>query len=208
MRNIIKKILRESTLNQNIANKVYNHIKDDFWFEYNRNYSDGQVVTNFHTPDGEQIKGTGGGISYQIGDGSPLVVNIVPILLNTFGLSIDEALFLWGKIRFDLAKDRFIHSLPWGLYEEYIQYQEDPYRVDTSNEVGYDYSMEGTPINDVFNLRKLEDLKKFVEWVGWGRNEGAAHYDERYNFLETMTTNDYELLQKDLLDYIKRDSHL
>jgi len=46
-----------------------------------------------------------------------------------------------------------------------------------------------------------------IETIG-GRNEGAAHYDERYNFLVTMTTNDYELLQKDLLDYIERDSHL
>ena len=205
MRTIIRKILKESTLDKNIINKVYNHIKDDFWFEYNKDYRDGQVVTSFHTSEGSQIKGENGGISAQLGDNSQLSQNFNTVLGDQFGLSGDESLEVWKRIRFDLSKDRFIHSLPWGLYEEYIQYQEDPYMIDISNEGVLDFN---DARNDVFNLRKLEDLKKFVEWVGWGQNEGSAHYDDRYNFLETMTTNDYEMLQKDILDYIERDLHL
>ena len=73
MKLLIKKILKESTLNRDVIDKVYNHIKDDFWFEHNKNYRDGQVVTSFHTSSGEQIKGTGGGIGAQLGDESNLI---------------------------------------------------------------------------------------------------------------------------------------
>ena len=91
MKDIIKKILRESTINRDVVDKVYNHIKDDFWFEHNKNYRDGQVVTSFHTPDGDQIKGTGGGIGAQLGDDFPLIIELTPILFDQFGLSPDEA---------------------------------------------------------------------------------------------------------------------
>ena len=53
MKLLIKKILKESTLNRDVTDKVYNHIKDDFWFEHNKNYRDGQVVTSFHTSSGD-----------------------------------------------------------------------------------------------------------------------------------------------------------
>ena len=131
MKLLIKKILKESTLNRDVIDKVYNHIKDDFWFEHNKNYRDGQVVTSFHTSSGEQIKGTGGGIGAQLGDESNLITSLILILVDTFGLSLDESWVVWEKIRFDLAKDRFLYSLPWVLYEDYIQYQDDPYIIDT-----------------------------------------------------------------------------
>ena len=198
MKDIIKKILRESTINRDIVDKVYNHIKDDFWFEHNRNYPDGQVVTSFHTSDGEQIKGSGGGISAQVGDGFPLIVKLTPVLLDQFGLQADEAWGVWEKIRFDLQKDRFLYSLPWVLYEDYLQYQEDPYIMDSTLE-GWD---------EVFNLRKLEDLKKFVEWTGMGYNEHGVHYTAVHNYTDTITHSEYKMLQKDVLEYIERDLHL
>ena len=135
MKTLIKKILKENTFNIGVVDKVYKHIKDDFWFEHNKNFPDGQVMTSFHTPEGEQIKGERGGISAQLGDDFSLARNFAIILFDQFGLSPDEALAVWEKIRFDLAKDRFIYNLPWGLYEDYIQYQEDPYLMDTRIEV-------------------------------------------------------------------------
>ena len=198
MRDIIKKILKESTLHRGVVDKVYNHIKDDFWFEHNKNYRDGQVVTSFHTPDGDQIKGTGGGIGAQLGDDFPLIIELTPILFDQFGLSPDEAWSVWEKIRFDLAKDRFLYSLPWVLYEDYLQYQEDPYIMDSSVEGG----------DEIFNLRKLEDLKKFVEWTGMGYNEHGVHYTAVHNYTDSITHSEYKMLQKDVLEYIDRDLHL
>jgi hypothetical protein len=197
MKKLIKKILSESKLDVHILDKVYNLIKGDFWFEHNRDYRDGQVVTSFHTPDGEQIKGVGGGIGYQLGDESPLVRNIIPTLSNTFGLSIDESFWLWEKIRFDLAKDRFLYSLVEVLYEDYIQYQEDPYI--------FDKGMEGG--DGFFNLRKLEGLKSFVKWAGYGNNQRGVQYEGVYNYLDAITDSEYKILHQEMLEYIERDLH-
>ena len=198
MKDIIKKILKESALNRGIVDKVYNHIKDDFWFEHNKNFPDGQVMTSFHTEEGEQIKGERGGISAQLGDDFSLARNFAIILFEQFGLSPDEAWGVWEKIRFDLEKDRFLYSLPWVLYEDYIQYQEDPYIMDSSVEGG----------DEVFNLRKLEGLKGFVEWTGMGYNEHGVHYTAVHNYTDTITHSEYKTLQKDVLEYIERDLHL
>ena len=198
MKLLIKKILKESTLNGDVTDKVYNHIKDDFWFEHNKNYRDGQVVTSFHTSSGEQIKGTGGGIGAQLGDDSNLITSLILILVDTFGLSLDESWVVWEKIRFDLAKDRFLYSLPWVLYEDYIQYQDDPYIIDTRTDGD----------NGVFNLRKLEGLKGFVEWVGYGTNERGVHYEGVHNYLESITDSEYKILHQDMLEYIERGLHL
>jgi hypothetical protein len=181
MKDIIKKILKESTLNRGgIVDKVYNHIKDDFWIEHNKNFPDGQVMTSFHTPEGEQIKGERGGISAQLGDDFSLARNFAIIL-------------------FDMAKDRFIYGLPWVLYEDYIQYQEDPYIMDSRLDGG----------DEVFNLRKIEGLKKFLEWLGEGVNVvERTHYNATHNYLDSMTPFEYRMLHKDLMSYIERDLHL
>ena len=199
MKTLIKKILKENTFNIGVVDKVYKHIKDDFWFEHNKNFPVGQVMTSFHTPEGEQIKGERGGISAQLGDDFSLARNFAIILFDQFGLSPDEALAVWEKIRFDLAKDRFIYNLPWGLYEDYIQYQEDPYLMDTRVEGG----------DEVFNLRKLDGLKGFVEWVGEGFNVvERVHYNATHNYLDSMTPSEYKILHKDMLTYIERGLHL
>ena len=197
MKLLIKKILKESTLNRDVIDKVYNHIKDDFWFEHNKNYRDGQVVTSFHTSSGEQIKGTGGGIGAQLGDESNLITSLILILVDTFGLSLDESWVVWEKIRFDLAKDRFLYSLPWVLYEDYIQYQEDPYIFDKKTEGGVGF----------FNLRKLESLKEFVKWIGYGHNERGVHYEGVHNYLDSITDSEYKILHQEMLEYIERDLH-
>lgn len=197
MKLLIKKILKESTLNVGVIDKVYNHIKDDFWFEHNKNYRDGQVVTSFHTSSGEQIKGSGGGISYQLGDDSNLISMLILVLTKTFGLSLDESWVVWKKIRFDLAKDRFLFSLSEVLYEDYIQYQEDPYIFDKGAEGGVGF----------FNLRKLEGLKEFVKWAGYGYNETAAHYEGVHNYLDSITDSEYKILHQEMLEYIERDLH-
>lgn len=199
MKTLIKKILKESTLNKGIVDKVYNHIKDDFWFEHNKNFPDGQVVTSFHTSEGEQIKGNRGGISAQLGDDGDLSINFTTILYDQFGLNPEEAWSVWEKIRFDMAKDRFIHNLPWMLYEDYIQYQEDPYLIDTRVEGG----------DEVFNLRKLEGLKEFVEWVGVGFNVvERVHYNATHNYLDSITPSEYKKLHEVILDYIESELHL
>lgn len=197
MKLLIKKILKESTLNGDVTDKVYNHIKDDFWFEHNKNYRDGQVVTSFHTRSGEQIKGTGGGIGAQLGDESNLITRLILILVDTFGLSLDESWVVWEKIRFDLAKDRFLFSLSEVLYEDYIQYQEDPYTFDKGAEGGVGF----------FNLRKLEGLKEFVKWAGYGYNERGVHYEGVHNYLDSITDSEYKILHQEMLEYIERDLH-
>lgn len=199
MKSLIKKILKESDLNKGIVDKVYNHIKDDFWVEHNKNFPDGQVMTSFHTPEGEQIKGERGGISAQLGDDFSLSRNFLIILFDQFGLSPEEAWVVWEKIRFDMAKDRFIYGLPWVLYEDYIQYQEDPYIMDSRLDGG----------DEVFNLRKIEGLKKFLEWLGEGVNVvERTHYNATHNYLDSMTPFEYRMLHKDLMSYIERDLHL
>ncbi len=199
MKSLIKKILKESDLNKGIVDKVYNHIKDDFWIEHNKNFPDGQVMTSFHTPEGEQIKGERGGISAQLGDDFSLSRNFLIILFDQFGLSPEEAWVVWEKIRFDMAKDRFIYGLPWVLYEDYIQYQEDPYIMDSRLDGG----------DEVFNLRKIEGLKKFLEWLGEGVNVvERTHYNATHNYLDSMTPFEYRILHKDLMSYIERDLHL
>jgi len=200
MKDIIKKILKESTLNRGgIVDKVYNHIKDDFWIEHNKNFPDGQVMTSFHTPEGEQIKGERGGISAQLGDDFSLARNFAIILFEECGLSPQESWVVWEKIRFDMAKDRFIYGLPWVLYEDYIQYQEDPYIMDSRLDGG----------DEVFNLRKIEGLKKFLEWLGEGVNVvERTHYNATHNYLDSMTPFEYRMLHKDLMSYIERDLHL
>lgn len=199
MKSLIKKILKESDLNKSIVDKVYNHIKDDFWVEHNKNFPDGQVMTSFHTPEGEQIKGERGGISAQLGDDFSLSRNFLIILFDQFGLSPEEAWVVWEKIRFDMAKDRFIYGLPWVLYEDYIQYQEDPYIMDSRLDGG----------DEVFNLRKIEGLKKFLEWLGEGVNVvERTHYNATHNYLDSMTPFEYRILHKDLMSYIERDLHL
>lgn len=197
MKLLIKKILKESTLNGDVTDKVYNHIKDDFWFEHNKNYRDGQVVTSFHTSSGEQIKGIGGGIGAQLGDDSSLITSLILVLVDTFGLSLDESWVVWKKIRFDLAKDRFLYSLSEVLYEDYIRYQEDPYIFDKSVEGGVGF----------FNLRKLEGLKGFVEWTGYGYNERGVHYEGVHNYLDSITDSEYKILHQEMLEYIERDLH-
>lgn len=199
MKSLIKKILRENSTNTKLVERVYNHIKDDFWFEQNHNFPDGQVMTSFHTPEGEQIKGERGGISAQLGDDFSLIRNMTIVLFDQFGLDPDEAWLVIEKIRFDLAKDRYLYSLPWALYEDYIQYQEDPYIMDSRVEGG----------DEIFNLRKVGDLKKFLEWTGIGyMDTQRVHYNAVHNYLDSITDDEYKMLHKDLMGYIERDMHL
>ena len=71
------------------------------------------------------------------------------------------------------------------LYDDYIQYESDPYRFD-----GYD-------------LRDLDDFIDFMGETGYGSSQGDPHSNERINFLNMLGRSDYEYIQSEVFGLIE-----
>lgn len=106
-------------------------------------------------------------------------------LRNIYGVTEDESEILWNMIRLHLKKLYFVEHACEVLYEDYIQYESDPYRFD-----GYD----------------LKDLDVFIDFmgdIGYGYSESDPHSNERINFLNMLDRSDYEYIQSELFGLIE-----
>ena len=82
---------------------------------------------------------------------------------------------------------------------------QNSYKVAQNACSNFDKGMEGG--DGFFNLRKLEGLKSFVKWAGYGNNQRGVQYEGVYNYLDAITDSEYKILHQEMLEYIERDLH-
>jgi hypothetical protein len=183
----IKKILKEFA-NQNIINRIYDMVKDDFYLV------DGKVKTNIIDIDGRKIEPNSfGGINVQLSKKGGFAENVVEYLHNSFGLDYEDAEKVYSLISYSLKKENFIEGLPWVIYEDYLQYSDDPYIIDMGQ-----YVENGKKLD----IRKLENFKSFLR--GWyGLKSHDAHDEVTLDFGNDLIDEDYIYIQEELIDLIK-----
>src|SRR6056300_187398 len=125
------------------------------------------------------------GINIQLKREGYIGMEVRKCLRNIYGVTEDESEILWNMIRLHLKKLNFVENACEVLYEDYIQYESDPYRFD-----GYD-------------LKNLDDFIDFMGEIGYGSSQGDPHSNERINFLNMLDRSDYEYIQGELFDLIE-----
>jgi len=184
----IKKILKEFA-NQNIINRIYNMVKDDFYLV------NGKVKTNIIDIDGRNIEPYArSGINVQLSKKNGFAENIIEYLHNSFGLDFEDAEKVYSLISFDLKKENFIENLPSVIYEDYLQYSDNPFIINMSQYV------EG---GKKLDLRKLDNFKSFLKWYGLQSHD--AHDEVTLDFSNYLTDEDYTYMYEELLNIIKYD---
>ena len=73
------------------------------------------------------------GINIQLKRDGYIGMEVRKCLRNIYGVTEDESEILWNMIRLHLKKLKFVENACEVLYEDYIQYESDPYFFD-----GYD----------------------------------------------------------------------
>lgn len=182
----IKKILKEFA-NQNIINRIYDMVKDDFYL------IDGKVKTNIIGINGKKIEPSYfGGINVQLSKKGGFAENIIVYLYDSFGLEYGDAEKVYSLISYNLKKENFIETLPWVIYEDYLQYSDDPYIIDMNQ-----YVEDGKKLD----LRKLENFKSFLKWYGLKSHD--AHDEVTLDFGDDLTDEDYTYMQEELIEIIE-----
>jgi hypothetical protein len=125
------------------------------------------------------------GINVQLKRDGYIGMEVRKCLRNIYGVTEDESEILWNMIRLHLKKLDFVENACEVLYEDYIQYESDPYRFD-----GYD-------------LKNLDDFIDFMGEIGYGSSQGDPHSNERINFLNILDRSDYEYIQSELFGLIE-----
>ncbi len=91
----IKKLLKEFA-NEDIINKIYNMIKDEFYLD-----SYGKIKTNLIDSDGNQINpDTRSGLYVQLKKGGGFYDKIIMFLIHSFGVTGYDAAKIYDKISF------------------------------------------------------------------------------------------------------------
>jgi len=180
----IKKILKEFA-NQNIINRIYDMVKDDFYVV------DGKVKTNIIDIDGRKIEPSFGGINVQLAKKYEFAENVIEYLHNSFGLDFEDAEKVYSIISFNLKKENFINGLAWDIFGDYLEYNDNPYIVNMS-----EYTEGGKKLD----LRKLENFKSFLGWYGLKSHD--AHDEVTLDFSNDLTDEDYLYMQEELLKII------
>jgi hypothetical protein len=116
--------------------------------------------------------------------------------VERYGMSEEESELMVTKIRHYLKKENFVEKVAWVLYEDYIQYQKNPYYY-----VDYDDPYE----DKVYNLKKLDDFIEFVRNVYSLKDFYDVHSDERIDFDPMLDRDDYEYIQSEVMRMIKGD---
>lgn len=182
----IKKILKEFD-QQNIINRIYGMVKDDFYVK------NGKVKTNIIGLNGKKIEPSSfSGINVQLSKKGGFAENIIVYLYDSFGLEYGDAEKVYSLISYNLKKENFIETLPWVIYEDYIQYSDDPYIIDMNQ-----YEENGKKLD----LRKLENFKSFLKWYGLKSHD--AHDEVTLDFGGDLTDEDYTYMQEELIEIIE-----
>jgi len=164
-------------------------VKDDFYLV------NGKVKTNIIDIDGRNIEPYArSGINVQLSKKNGFAENIIEYLHNSFGLDFEDAEKVYSLISFDLKKENFIENLPSVIYEDYLQYSDNPFIINMSQYV------EG---GKKLDLRKLDNFKSFLKWYGLQSHD--AHDEVTLDFSNYLTDEDYTYMYEELLNIIKYD---
>ena len=125
------------------------------------------------------------GINIQLKRDGYIGMEVRKCLRNIYGVTEDESEILWNMIRLHLKKLNFVENACEVLYDDYVQYESDPYRFD-----GYD-------------LKNLDDFIDFMGEIGYGSSQDDPHSNERINFLNMLDRSDYEYIQSELFELIE-----
>jgi len=163
-------IMNGESVNRVLLNKIFIILKKDIRFE------DGKIVFSIY--DSGTIKNIckGSGINVLLKNGGYVNDYLISYLTYQYGLNMEECEILWREISLYLKKENYVYNLGPVLYEDYIEYQEDPYRVE-----GYD--------GKKYNMRNFETFKKFVNYHSHSFHD--PYNDERVNYLSMMDEEDY-----------------
>ena len=93
--------------------------------------------------------------------------------VERYGMTEEESELIITKIRHYLKKENYVEKIAWVLYEDFIQYQENPYYY-----VDYDGPYE----DKVYNLKKLDDFIEFLRSVYSLKDFYDVHSEERVDF--------------------------
>ena len=159
------------SVNRVLLNKIFNILKKDILFE------DGRIVFNIY--DDRQGKLTihkGSGINVVLKNGGYVNDYLMEYLMYHYGLNEEECEILWREISLYLKKENYVYNLGSVIYEDFIEYQDDPYRVE-----GYDGKR--------YNMRNYDSFKKFVKYHAHSSRD--AHNEETIDYLSMMNEEDY-----------------
>lgn len=172
-------------INRVLLNRILNILKKDILFE------DGKLVFNIYDDrQGELTLYKGSGINVVLKNGGYVNEYITNYLKNHYGLNKEECDILWREISLYLKKENYVYYLGQILYEDYIEYQEDPYRVE-----GYR--------GEIYNLRNYNSFKKFVKYQAHSAHD--PHNDEMIDYLSMMDEDDYKGIYNYIMDIIEQN---
>jgi hypothetical protein len=121
----------------------------------------------------------------QLKKDSYLGMEVRKCLRNLYGVTEDESDTLWDMIRIHLKKLIFVENAYEVLYDDYVQYESDPYRIN-----GY-------------HLKHLNDFIDFMGEIWYGDFKSDVYGDEEINFLDMLDKSEYEYIQSELFDLIE-----
>jgi len=189
MQKQIKKLLREFNIDE-FLKKIYNMVRDDFYLD-----SNGKVKTKIIDSDGNNISpDTRSGINIQLKRGAGFSDKVIIYLIDSFGLSTENAAKIYDMISFDLKKEMWVWATPEIIYIDFFEHNPNKYKIDMG-----EYSGDFTKILDI---RKLNDFMAFMEWYGFSPGYDP-HDDVRLDFYNYIDEEDYLYMQENLMDLIK-----
>jgi hypothetical protein len=131
------------------------------------------------------------GINLQLRDNGSLHDFFIDYTKSQLGLDDNESNIVWKEITKGLKKENFIDNLGWVLFEDYIKYEDDPYRIS-------DYEER------VYNIRNFQQFKNFVISVSGGKHHDP-HSETSYNFVDMMEDEDFMLVYNYIMNRIEED---
>jgi hypothetical protein len=177
--------MNDENINRVLLNKILNILKKDITFE------DGKMVFNIYDDrQGKLTINKASGINIVLKNGGYVNDYLVGYLTYQYGLNKEECEILWREISLYLKKENYVYHLGPVLYEDYIEYQEDPYRVE-----GYR--------GEIYNIRNYNSFKKFVNYHV--HNFHDPHNDERVDYLSMMDEEDYMGVYNYIMNIIEQN---
>ena len=183
---LMKKIIKEDT--NKYIDKIFNLIKKSLEYDPKE-----RLIINLGNINSMLDKRQG--INVTLKKDGPIGVSIKDYLIDSYGVTQEESTILWDMIRKYLKKLNFIEHVDWILYEDYLQWGDDPYYYDDPSGISY-------------NVNKLGDLIEMMEILEIGTGVYDPHSNEKINFLEVLVKEDYEYIQEKLLDRISSENNL
>ena len=179
--------MNNSDINEVLINRIVDILKKDIYFK------DGDLHFNIYNGDLGDIDkySKSQGINVLLRNDGYIHNYLISYIENQYGLNSVESNLIWDKISLYLRKENFVYNLGWVLYEDYIQYEDDPYYVE-----GYR--------GKKFNIRNFNQFIKFIKDTGVGTSHDA-HNDTSYNFLPMMDENDYREVYNYIMYRIEED---